>query len=153
MKHSAKKSFILVTTVILLTLWCFPALAALTSKGQDLVAFHVSIADEVFLDSKVSYSGKATMVLEKDPIDFPDGTLVVSLDDNMVMLKCGTISRTYYISDFSIFVAFTASCICNPILEDNLLSEGLTVYFFMNEEMFPVNAENIQVFIDMVSGS
>ena len=138
--------------VILLTLWCFPALAALTPKGQNRMTIHISIADEVFLDSKVDYSSEATMFLEKDPIDFPDGTLLISLDDNLIMLRCGTLSRTYYISKFAIFSAFASACICTPILEDNLLSEGLNVYFYMNEEMFPANAENIQYFIDAIAG-
>lgn len=142
-------SFVLCLTLLLGL--CLPARAALTKDGKDTLTFWLHGFDMIFEDFEDTVDGQIDMLRDDDSFDdFPDGTIYIDLELHALIIRCGDQYRTYII-DNEWLSNFFASCVCDVVLDEGLMDEGVRVFMSFNEESSGyLTEEMVRTFVETV---
>ena len=105
----------------------------------------------IFDDFEDTVDGQIDMLRDDDSFDdFPDGTIYIDLELHALIIRCGDQYRTYII-DNEWLSNFFASCVCDVVLDEGLMDEGVRVFMSFNEESSGyLTEEMVRTFVETV---
>ena len=152
MKNRICKLVSFVLCLALLLGLCLPAQAALTKDGRDTLSFWLIGFDSIFDAVKDVAEDQTGMFMDDSAYDaLPDGTLYISMELNSLVVRCGDEYRAYTIENDFVFNYFTSK-VCEVVLDQGMLDEGVRVYMNINEEYSGyLDEEMIRFYIDSMA--
>lgn len=128
------RRILLLTAILLLAALCIPACAAMTEYGANRLEVWVYSIDGFFDLIRNDVGDETLMFRDTSPVDLPDGSIVILMNEQAVAIRCGELSRIYSIEDELLFHVFASQLVCQPVLNEGLLTEGVQVCMIAEDQ-------------------
>lgn len=149
MPSGSRRLAALLLCVLLTGLLCPQAMADLTPYGAGRLRQWVLSFDSFFEMIRSEVGGQTLMLRDPSPLDLPDGSVVILMHEQAVAIRCGDLSRSYSIEDELLFHVFASQLVCQPILNEDLLSDGVSVAMIAEDQpLVYADAALLQAYIE-----
>lgn len=149
MPSGTRRLAALLLCVLLTGLLCPAAMADLTPYGAERLRQWVLSFDSFFELIRSDVGDQTLMLRDTSPVDLPDGSVVVLMDEQAVAIRCGDLSRVYSIEDSLLFHVFASQLVCQPIFNEDLLADGVSVAMAAEDQpLVYADAALLQAYIE-----
>lgn len=121
---------------------------ALTSDGRSTLLFWVFAFDTIFSQLEEEVGEQIQMINMKSSFEWEEGVIGIGTDKRMVIMACDDQYRAYVIDDAWLFNYFAAKVVCEAVLSNGMLDEGVQVYFMNDSEAAQADADALQTYIN-----